>query len=88
MTFIVSILMGYLGSTWRKLALYGTGILVILLCLYGLVLYGKSLEGEKQVVRELKVYKSVREKIDETPVSPDISSAVERLRNSGDIRKR
>tara|TARA_R110000782_G_scaffold60777_1_gene125488 strand:- start:203 stop:469 length:267 start_codon:yes stop_codon:yes gene_type:complete len=88
MNFVVTILLSYFGKAWKKAAGYITLVLLLVVAIYGLVWYGQSIEGEKQVVKELKVYRNVREKIDETPASPDVSSAVERLRESGDVRKR
>lgn len=88
MSFILTVLTGYLGTVWKKAALFGTIAFLVGITIYGIISYGQSIERDKQAVKEIKVYKNVREKIDNTPVSPTVDSAIERLRESGDIRKR
>jgi hypothetical protein len=88
MTFLWGILLRYFGGVWKKLAIYATGALLVALMIFGLVQYGKGVESEKQVTRELKTYKQTRKRIDEVPISPDVTTAIERLRGNGDIRQR
>lgn len=47
---------------------------------------GKQSEKNKQKVKDLEDYKETRERIDETPISTDRDTSIERLRDNGQVR--
>lgn len=47
---------------------------------------GKQSEKNKQKVKDLQNYKETRERIDETPISTDRDTSIERLRDNGQVR--
>ena len=47
---------------------------------------GKKSERDKHKVKDLEDYKETRERIDETPISTDRDTSIERLRDNGQVR--
>ena len=77
-------LLGIVGSRLGKLAAIVLGALGTILLVFNL---GKRDQKKHQELRDLKDYKKVREKVDEVPTDLERDDAVDRMRNSGLIRK-
>lgn len=70
-----------------KLGQYAAWLLGFLVTVFGLIQYGKMKQRKEDEVNDLKDYVEVKEKIDEVNPSDDRSSAIDRLRGNGVIRK-
>jgi len=63
-----------------------SSILFVVSAVAAIFFAGKKDQRKEQEVRDLKAYKETKEKIDETPVSTDLKSAIDRLRKNNQLR--
>ena len=71
------------GSRLGRLA---ASVLAAITIVFGLILYGKKLQKQQEMVEDLEDYKKIRERIDETPISVDLDDALDRLSKNDQLR--
>lgn len=71
------------GSRLGRLA---ASVLAAIAIVFGLILYGKKLQKQQEMVEDLEDYKKIRERIDETPISVDLDDALDRLSKNDQLR--
>lgn len=71
------------GSRLGRLA---ASVLAAIAIVFGLILYGKKIQKQQEVVEDLEDYKKIRERIDETPISVDLDDALDRLSKNDQLR--
>lgn len=71
------------GSRLGRLA---ASVLAAIAIVFGLILYGKKIQKQQEMVEDLEDYKKIRERIDETPISVDLDDALDRLSKNDQLR--